>query len=460
MPVNEATGIAGVSREKLVNALKVQYLQMWPMSIQREAKLVAMMSRGTKTAVGGKYQLTSQQYARTESAGMGRAENDDLPIPSNPSYAPPEVISRNIYARGRVTGPSERAAKIGNPGTWVKPWMEVMRDMRESHIVNTNRHCHRGVYDIMAVANVYASGGPTITVYGPDTRTSAANDTWKNGTRDLRVNMSIAVIAASGGNAVPGGDIGSGTYADGQANRRYITVVNPATNVITVDSAFATDWTANDDNALVVGWRSRANTPGAEGASSDSNFYHTNGLGNLIADSTIKTWVYNISRGTYPHLDSNIFDNSGTPRAWDENYINLALDVAAENIYSRDSEADCMLCQRSLRREYVQEVENQREFLPVQTKKGWGALAYMYSNRPIPILVDRATHGGLAWLLDKSTFFKTVEAPLGEVDEGRRFVADKDSHEVVLVEACNYACRLPASNSKVDDFTYDTDAVT
>ena len=458
MPINEATGIAGASRQSFLNAFKIQYLKMWPKSVQNEARLVALMSRGSKTTVGGKYQLSSQQYGRTESAGMGRAEYDDLPIPGQPTYAPPEVFPRSLYARGRVTGFAKRAAQVGNPGTWVKPWMEIMDDLRETHVINSNRMCHRGIYDPLGVISAYTAGTPSVTMYGPDTRTSAANDFWKNGTRSIRVGMAVAGVAASGGNVVPGGDVATGNYDTGQANRRTVTAVNPTTGVVTLSAAFATTLVPNDDNALLIPWRSRQNSPGAEGASSDSNYLHTNGLANMIANASNKDYIYNVSRGTYPHLEGNIF-TAGSPRTWDEQFVNLALDVAGENIYSRDSEADCLLMQRSLRRAYVKEVENQREFTPIQTKKGWGALAYMYSNRPIPIIVDRETHGGLAWALDKSTFFKIVQTPMVEVDEGKRFVAEKDAHEIVMVEDCNYACRLTASNSRIDDFTYSNTAV-
>lgn len=461
MVINRITGIPGGSVDAFWDRFKFVYLPSWESMINEEAELLKLIGKAKGGMLGGRYSITSLMYNHVQSSGQARFEDDLLPDPSAPSYKQLSVISRSIYARIRITGHTNRAARIGKPGTFAIPSKEQMASARENHQLQKNRMLYTGNRQILAQAQVYASGGPTITLYDRDSRNSSANSKHKLGHHYLRENMDISIIPASGGNVDPDGDPND-AYATGPGTlRRRITNIDDsgAQPVVTVDSAFGTDWTANDDGALVVPWRSRKDSMGAVDAETDSDYAGILGLQDLVSDTTERTYLYGVSRASAAaqYIESIIKRNGGVVQAYNENEITLALDKLRNDRYVRKGgRVDKVLCHDSVRREHVQTIQSLRRFGATTKKRGWERQQFTAGDKSLDIHTDKDCEPGEMKLLDTKSFKMLREAKLYMVGGKPRFVADKDAEEVVLCESGQEICRAPRCNTRVLDIDYST----
>ncbi|MGH1502788.1 MAG: hypothetical protein ACRBI6_04475, partial [Acidimicrobiales bacterium] len=225
-------------------------------------------------------------------------------------------------------------------------------------------------------------------------------------------------------------------------------------------SAFATDFSANDDGALLIGYYQRANTPGADGAAFNSNMYSVNGLASMVADSTRKDYMYGLARASNPELESPIYAAGGAPRAYSENLITFAIDTTDEGRFNGERDVSHLLTSRSVRINHIRAVQANREFSPVTTKRGWGEQSFTAGGKKLPILVDRDMAMGSIYGLDMSSFRKYKQADIEPVDSHEmRFVDQKDAHNTHIVESCNHACAAAPANFVIDDLTYSETAL-
>lgn len=455
MAVNEVTGIAGLSRNAFLKRMKDQYLPKWEDAVNEKTVAWNLLGQKAGNIIGGKRSLTSVMFNYSQSAGIGLFEGDDLPTPRSPSYENLEIYPRALYARVRVTGHVERAARAGDSAVWAKPIKEQLRSARTQHAMNKNRMIYLGPYQNLATIVSYTTASTgTYTLYSENDRNSGANNRYKFGARFLRENMSISVVGPSGGNVVPGGNpLWSNATA---ANERYILSIDDSGSqpIIITDSDAPTDFSAADDNAVITPWRDRVDTVGADGANTDSNFAYPNGLLNLVTDETWKTYVYGVDRTVSRFLRGQVNDNGGTVRAYDEDEIALIVDQMNTNRFNGGNEANIILCNHAMRREHTRAVKDMRRFQPVTGSRGFGKQSFSAGDQLLPFHTDKDCPGGLMFPLDSGTFGKFVESPIHMPDDGERFVANKDSREIVLVESFNIACKAPAANGLIDDFDY------
>ena len=464
MPVTEVTNIAGLSREAFINRMKDQYLPIWPDALNQQKVLMGFINKKVGTIIGGKRSLSSVMVEFSQSAGIALFEDDTLPSPQPPSYENPEIFARAIYGRVRFTGHVERAARAGQSAVWARPVREQLTSARKQWQLNRNRMGYLGPSQILGTVSAAADGPPgTITLHGRDARTSANNDRFKFGAQYLRNKMSIGIIRRTGG-----GDVDeNGTLNDPMSlAANEVTVKNldksdadaptfdlgDATATQT-DKDLTTSIAATANNALVVPFRSRIDAIGAPSTVFDSEFAGPNGLLNIIADETDRTFLYSIDRTLQTFLKGNVFRNNGIPVPFSEDRLTLAVDRTAEND-AGEGEQDCILAHSSMRREYIKETKGDRRFDEVQTRKGWGQLQFTAGSTLLPIFTDRDCPPGLLFVLDKSSFGWFQESAIHMPDDGERFVANKDSREVVLVESGNCASKTPASNAIIDDQIY------
>lgn len=463
MAYNEISGITGQSRSSFASRLKDEYIPAWEDHIHTK-RVLARYIADKKGTMGGKRSLSSVMNSYPQSAGIALFENDLLPTPRTGTYFQPELISRTIYSRLRWTGHVERAGRKGNAVAWAQSRAEDMKTARIQWELNFQRMLYLGPYQALATAssiNVDAATGgfDQLVFYNQDSRNSQNDNRAKHGLQYLRVNMSVGWVNNSAGVVQHGGSL-IASNATG-TNEIYVTEMDDSTTSPT--AGFSADFsplgTDPADETILVPYRSRVDAPGADGASTDSNFAGVNGLYNLIATSAVKTYVYGLSRTTVPTLAGFSVDNgSNGVRPFTEDYIAVGVDRC--NVYGTGDDPDVIICNQAIRREYVKEVRGDRRFDPIIKKRGYAQLGFLANGIPLAIEEDRDCPPGDMNILESEGFGWFSEADMQMADEGERFVADRDAHEIVFVKSGNCMTRKPHNNCVVKDIEYSTRDIT
>ncbi len=451
--VNEVTGVTGVSRNSFLYRLKEEFIPAWEDHYHKKVVIASLIAK-KKGTMGGRRSLTSVMSRPPQSAGIALRENDDLPTPRVSAGFNPSIMSRAIYTRIRRTGHVERAARKGDKVAWSQPATEELRAARIQGDLNFARMLYLGPRQILGTF----SGETSETVYpfyGRNSRTSQAADRHKYGLHYFRINMELDFLASSvTGNPVIR-NTADGTTAGGSViSAMDATLANPT---ITIQTYSGTD---PADNSFSIPWNSRAasvdSTPDAD---SDSLYAGPNGLLNMVVDRNIETFVYGVQRSTEPTLEAVMINNStGGVRPFKEDYVTLAVDRIGDD--GTGDDPDTLLCHKSVRREFVKEVLGDRRFPEVIKTKGFGALKQVIGDVQLPLVTDRDCMPGVMWVLETEGFGWFSEADMQMVDEGERFVADKDAHEVVMVKSGNCATRKPHNNAMIDDIQYSVSGLT
>ena len=459
--VNEIGSLGGQSRNSFLGRLKEEFIPGWEDHVHTKVIISGLIApkRGT---MGGRRSLTSVMTAYPQSTGIALFEGDTLPTPSVGTYANPSIMARNIYSRLRWTGNVERAARKGDKVAWAGPRAEDLRTSRLQWELNFARMLYLGPEQ--RLAKIASVANNVLTLYGRDTRTSAVADLAKFGTHYLRQNMSVSHSAATFTDVLPDTNAGDQSADD----ESYISALNASTPSITILRKNGEGGGVGDSNGFptlgvadqwIIPWRSRLDTVGSDDADYDSNFAGVNGLMNLCVNSTIKAYVYGLARSSYPTLSAQMVNNSGTVRPFNEDYISLGVDQIYDN--GTGDEPDTILCHRSVRREFVKEVKGDRRFAEVQSKRGFGPkLQFISGDVPLPIVTDRDCMPGVMWVLESEGFGWFSESEMQMVDDGERFVANQDAHEIVMHKSGNLATKKPHNNAMIDDIQYSTSGLT
>lgn len=446
--VNEVTGITGQSRDSFLNRLKDEYLPAWEDHVHTELVLPGIIAK-KKGTMGGRRSLTSLMVSYPQSTGIALFENDDLPVPSVGTYINPSIFSRTIYSRLRWTGHVERSARKGDKVSWAAPRAEDLRTARKQFELNFARMLYLGPAQVVGTIKTYSSD-TSWTVYGRDARNSQAANRHKYGAHYLRVNMDVHTVDEA---SMYGAPIAI-------ASRGRITAISNVDEAVLTLTEAATELDGDADDFIIPFGSRNANAADGD-ANDDSNFAGPNGLMNLAVDDGIKTWVYGIDRTTAGGrtLNAFVFDNgSDGVRPFNEDYITLAVDRVSDD--GTGDDPDKILCHRSIRREYVKEVKDARRFPEVQGKRGFKGLQQIVGDVGLPLVTDRDCMPGVMWILESDGFGWFSEADMQMADEGERFVADKDAHEIVMVKSGNLATRKPHNNAMVDDLQYSVTGLT
>lgn len=465
MTVNEASNtIGGQSRSTFagttgvggVNRVKDDYLEAFEDHVHTGVKIMSKLAKKIGT-LAGKRSLTSIMDSYPQSMGHALFEDSDMPTPSTGTYFNPEVITRYMFGRLRWTWAVEQLARAGQRGVWKAPRAEDMRTGRIQFEINMARMAYLGPLQPLGTCTGDTNGNPTTTLYGRDDRTEAGNSRWKFGKHYLRKNMSLANIAASGGNVDALGPIAAGTAAE-----RFVkafdlsTPTRPTFTVAATPDPSAADSSfqvAIGDNTILVPWGSRRNANNTDSASFDSDLAGINGLFNLAVTSSYKNYVLGVARTSYPTMEGWVFNNAANANAarpYDDGYIELARDTIEDD--GTGDDPNLIMMHKSLRREYIKSKKPLQLFPAVLGKRGFEAkLEFQAGDTPLTIETDRDCPPGLAWILDTNSFGWFSEADIQEVDDGERFVANKAAHEIVIVKSGNLACKKPHNNALVGD---------
>lgn len=455
--VHRTASTNALGTNEFLNAMKEDYMPRWEHAVNEQVKALKLFPKRGHM-LGGQYSLTNVMTAFPQHGGIGFHEGQTLPTPKVPTYANPVTFSRALATRARITGHAKRAARKGKSVVFAKPLQDLLDSSRREHILSKNRWLHLGVLGILG----QVKSGTSVTQFTMENRNdrnASAASMFKLGSFYLHVGMAIDTILDDTGAPQP-------LDATEATAEHLITAIDltGADPVITIANTAANpDFAATPDAGdLIVPYQARINSSlGGDGADFDSKMAHPNGFFNLLADVTIKDWVYSLRRATNPFLVTNIVTGAtrGVIEPYSEHKLSLASDNAMTNPYNGGEEPDCILCEHSMRREHVISVAGDRRFDAVLGKRGWISQAFQAGNKLMPIVTDRNCPPGVMYGFPKSSLGLLQEAPIHMVDDGPRFVSDKDEHEFVFVESFNTVCRTIAATFRYEDVNYKVDGL-
>lgn len=454
MTINEASDtIGGQRRGSFDYRTKDDHLDAWEDHYNTTIVIVSMLGKKRGT-LAGKKSLTSIMTRYPQSMGHALFEDSDMPAPYHGGGFKPELFTRYMFGRMRWTWAVEAMARAGKKGVWKAPRAEDMRTGRIQFELNGARIWYLGVAQPLATITALTDSD-TFTIGGRDARTEGANFRWMFAEHYLRKGMPVTNIDDTAGSDV-----------------EYLGRIPAAnTNMRRVDSIDVSDYSAvvldldgdldtvPEVNHIIVPWNSRRNTDATDDDAFDSDLAAHNGLLNMSVDDTYKAFYLNTNRDTEPSLSSIVMNGTpaGTLRNWNENLIELGVDLSTTDERSTGDDMTVILAEPAMRRLYVNEVKGLRMFGETITKRGYGPkLQHTAGDMPLTWKTDRDCPPGLTWVLDPSAYGWYSESDFQFVDEGERFVENKAAHEIVVVRSGNAVNRRPRTTVLIGDVNFRT----
>lgn len=458
MTVVESSITAGVTgRSAWAPLLKTVYGPLWQLHVHTKV-VVSTQIMKPKGRMGGKALLSAFINSLPQSSGINLFEYDDLPTPRTLTAAQPELHTKDFYTRLQVTGNVLRAAAMGDVAAWANPLTQQLKYARDQFSLNVARKLYLSEGDVMSkIQSAYETdGAETVTVFGRNARTSLAADWFKFGVHYLRQNMSVYFTAAN----TPFGDPQNWNTAN--YVERYILNVPDGSNVDSPRFVLNADPQAGTvvQNGYVFTWGSRKDAGTNSGATVvESYFAGPNGLAKLAGDSNLYSWLYTLTRSSYPTLSGVRTTNNGNGQAFSEMMLSLTIDNISDD--GVGSEPNVAICHRSARREVVKELRGQRLFPTVIEKSGHSQLTFMAGDTAVPYVVDRDCPPGLFALIDTETMGWLTNSDMGPMETGsERFITNKDAKEFDMHMSGNEFCTLPKANGFLEDVTFRVDRLT
>lgn len=439
-----ASAIVGTGESSFLNFIQEEFAPKWEDHIHKKIIIAGLIAK-KKGTMGGRRTLSAVKTKLPQSSGIALFEGDDLPTPDTSSAFNPTLFARSIYARLRWTGHVERSSK---KNSWAQARAEDIKGMREQFELNFARMLYLGKRQVLGqVLSYEESGDASMTLYSRDARTSAAADRNKYGAHYLRVGQRLSTVATI--------DAAETNQSDNIA----VTSIDTSSSEPVVGLSAAYNTNPTDTSALIVPKGSRRSSMGSDDAERESKFAGINGLMDLATDRNICAYLYGISRATEPSLEGRVYNNgSGGLRAFDENLINLCVDDIADK-GTGDDPTD-LVVHKSVRREYVKAVQGDRRFPEVIKTRGYGTLKQQVGDNLLPLHTDRDCMPGVMWVLELDGFGWLSQSDMGSVDDGERFVTDKDAHEMVFHKSGNAYTKTPFNNGMIDDIAFSTSGLT
>ncbi len=445
MATNETSVTAGASRGSFAERLKDNFFPKWNDHIHTQTVVADLIAK-KKGVMGGKQSLGSVRDTLPQYQGIALHEDATFLDPSASDYLQPILHARSLYGVLQWTGHVERAARGGDKMAWAKPRAEDIKGADKQFRINFARMLYLGPYQPLATVSSYNGTTDVATLYGQDARLSGASDFWKFGAHYLRKNM--AIMHTDGlTNSVASATVG------------YISAIDNSTftaPTITIKSDLGlgsvVNWATADpaDGSFILPADSRRSSP----STTIDNYAGINGLLQMVTDTAPYANLYDLSRSTYNSLNGHrSVDSAAAERDFSEDLLQLTIDRISDEGVGDD--VDCLLMNKAVRREYVKETKGDRRFKEVQTEKGFGKLMYNAGDNLVPLTVDRDCPAGIVFCLNKADFGWLEESPLDSIDEqGERFVASKDAHQIIMHKSGNVKTDTPLNNGTVEDIKF------
>lgn len=464
MSVTESVVTAGVTgRSAWDPLLKTVYGPLWQLHIH--TKTVIWSVRCTpKGVMGGKATLSKVINRAPQSSGISLFEYDVMPESDTLTAFSPEMHAKDLYSKIQITGNVIRAASRGDQDAWAQPLAKQLEVSRMQMQLNLARKAYLGYYDILGKisANYETAGANTLTLYGRDARTSAANSWWNFGAHYLREGMRVWFTPANDADGDPQGT----QPANGAAGVVYIAnggidttdTSNPQVTLSGDPAPFATAANALNAYIYTLGSR-RQDVNQADTASKESDFATFNGLANLLDDGTKYDAQYALARTDYPTLQGRRDTGSGTPRAFDDQYVDLVVDRISDE--GTGTEPDVLMLNRSTRREVVKSMRGNRQFAPIVSEQGYTKLAHQSGDNRLAYVVDRDCPPGLIFALSTKEAGWLSQSNLGPLDTGdTRWVSDRDAKDLLMHMSGNAYDPSPYGSGILEDIAYLTGGLT
>ncbi len=455
---NETTGLVGQSRAAYANLLKEYYSDMWDLHVHTAGIVMSTIGQ-KKGRMGGRRVVAAIVTSLPQSAGISLLEGVRLPTPTVGEYANPTIPARGCFTVLRWTVEVELAAKAGNKAAFARPRRIDVRHAREQMDIQMDRKAYGAYADILGVASGADTGaGPfVIPVHSRNDRTSSGAAAHYYGTHHLRPNKYISFVDS--GQGMLGSPASSISQSDPSAALNAVKVTalggtNEAPTVsVETDPATLHGAELADGDFIVEYGRNRG-TSGGTPASNQEDYAGINGLDNIATDTTRYSTLYGLSKTTYPTL-SGVYDtNGGTVRPYQEARVMLIVDRI--NDEGTGNSPDCLLTNRAIRRQMVQEKDGDKRYAPILNKYGFGQLVQNVGDAQLPVKSDWNCPPGLVWAVRKSTWGWCTLADMQPVDsQYERFVTGLAAHEMLWHKHGNLWCDQPFDNGCIDDLEYN-----
>ena len=284
-----------------------------------------------------------------------------------------------------------------------------------------------------ALGSVKSASGTTITL------NAHTDSSGEPGVKYLARNMKIIIDGAS--------DFAAGS--ESTSNATTITGIDLSNNTITTEDDISSGVSASD---IVV--------PGEVVSSTAYDEYGKaiTGLRQHINDDT--GTYQGLSRSTYPEIQGNVLDNSGSLRALTEALVLQAIDAPMEKTFDSEPAVDFIITTPALSRKWQALFTGYRRFGPNEPLTG--------ANREVRIaglepLVDVYCPPGHIFFINRESFiFLTATRGQNYVEFERvggnvlllvGSAADYDKYEIRGRLSCQLVCTNPGANAVLKDLT-------
>lgn len=287
----------------------------------------------TEFEFDGRQAIEAAIMSYNEGVSVGTSEGENLPTAGNFDPQNFKIPMRYAYGSFQMTKQMMESAKTSKGA-----FKNAMSTSMDTLVRNLKREQARALWGWGAgiLAYVNASGAvTTLTVDNPGGVTSTTG-----GARYLRKGMIIGCIN-------PG---------DGTLRASTITTISAVTSTglsVTIPSTTVTN------NDYIVRFATTAETAAAGGSYNKEPM----GLLGLIDDTTYLTTLHNLSRSTYPQLNSRVQSSVG---ALSLDAIQTNFDIADQ---LGDAEISTLACHHSVRRAYLALLEADRRYSSGDLKK-------------------------------------------------------------------------------------------
>jgi hypothetical protein len=262
----------------------------------------------------------------------------------------------------------------------------------------------------------------------------------------LRENMVIAVKDSSGA----WDDLQGGATA----KNYYISNIVPSTRTVTLAAYNGSGAVSNaaDANDVIV-------QVSGDNSTFQTDFTALTGLRGLVDDATLQTSVMNLSRATYPKLNSVVNSNAGVPRALEEKLMIQACHDIRIKVGKRVT--DCWTGPGQAEK-YVEFVAPDRRYnvssnnSPMPMVTGYDVLKHVHPSGSFEINISTDVIPREMFLLNWDSFFHYVSKEMDWMNELAPTPVSggyKASFLSYLGSVEQFGCLMPAANAVIRDLS-------
>lgn len=385
---------------QFADALKIDYLPAIRDQFNNASSYLSRLKKASVETTGKSFDKT----VRTDRhQGIGaRADNGALPTAAVPTKIALSYSVKRNYGRFQITGPTIAASKK-SAGAVADALDHDMQTLVKDFSEDVNRQLLGAGTGQIALVNGAVTNTTAMTVDNP-------------GSDWLEAGMTIDVVTSTGSKLIDSVEISS----------------------ISSDTCTLASAQTAADNSIVV----REDAWGNE----------VMGLRGIIDDGTIQSSIGGKSRTTYPALQSNVLDNSGTNRSLTLLLMQQGIDYPMLYGGARKEDLD-ILMSYGCRRSYFDLLDGNVRF--VKTMKFDGGFELLsFDGRPIHVDKHCFPNEILFCNLKDIKLYKQSDIDWMDKDGNiLKYVSGYDKYEAILYLYAEQAAVMFKSSCLLDDIT-------